>query len=1012
VRVPGFLRSASTIVSALAILAGAAGIVGFTWFAAGRTIAAQRDEAVLRMNATATGLANTYADQINRQILALDQTLDSMAQVYETDPDHFDLVTLNGRARVLTGISHDMFLADEAGVIRQSSVPDIIGQSAAELDIFRDAVQRAKDGSKPGSKLVLGGVSINPIMRQWHLDAARAVHHQDGSFAGMINADYRISAINDVFTADAPPGNGFAALIGMTDGKLRAGPGIAEGSSETSIADTPMFAAVEAADSGLWVGPSSSDSVLRVHAFRRLPGRDLAVVAGIDQQEAMQLVLIWQRQARIFAGTISGLTMLIAAMLLRFVGASQRRAERAREDLALLAAADARADVSRAQTDAVTRRLQATFAAISDGVAIFDAHLNLVEWNALFPERSGVNASLIRTGMPMEAVLRAQAEGGYFGETADVEADVERRAALLRAGNFGASQTFQAEGRVIELRCQPLAEGGFVALYTDVTQGRQARHALRDLRDALLREQSSRMRFLRVISHELRLRIATLMQVLPGVTASGLPEDQTGWLIDQVRRVGISLAGLAADTVEVPRMQAGTLQTRPALTAVRPLLQDSVDTIQLAAQEHGITPYLILNESAPAELIADPNRIRQIVTLLLSEALRFASPDTMWLLVEGGEDEHADKIALRLIVRCLGSPLPDAVRATVFPTLDAISVSAPPEVGEPRTTTGLGPAIAQYLTTLMGGYLHCEAWSTVDGRTGNDFVLTLPAELLPGQRGRSPGQIPEQGRMLPRTRILMAGAPNGLRMAAVTMLRRDAHMVDPVATGEEAVQSLRLIPYDIAFLDTDLPDMTVATMMGVIREMSGPGRIVPVVAIAPSRDEIEEQTWRDAGVDDILAVNPTPDDFAAAIRRHVWLNRSVGPDVVFMPGLDDEAEDGIPVLAIQRIAELKANIPAEALLDMAEECIADLFHRLPALRRALAAGVPGAITAQAHAMVGMAGGYGMAVLEARLRAILTASRANRLDTIDGAADVIEADLTRAASVLRRTLRAVGSGVPT
>jgi hypothetical protein len=55
-------------------------------------------------------------------------------------------------------------------------------------------------------------------------------------------------------------------------------------------------------------------------------------------------------------------------------------------------------------------------------------------------------------------------------------------------------------------------------------------------------------------------------------------------------------------------------------------------------------------------------------------------------------------------------------------------------------------------------------------------------------------------------------------------------------------------------------------------------------------------------------------------------------------------------------------------------------------------------------MVGMAGGYGMAVLEARLRAILTAVRTHRLDTIDGAAGMVESDLTRAAAALRRTLR--------
>ena len=52
-----------------------------------------------------------------------------------------------------------------------------------------------------------------------------------------------------------------------------------------------------------------------------------------------------------------------------------------------------------------------------------------------------------------------------------------------------------------------------------------------------------------------------------------------------------------------------------------------------------------------------------------------------------------------------------------------------------------------------------------------------------------------------------------------------------------------------------------------------------------------------------------------------------------MPGLEPETEEGIPILSAERIAELRANIPSEDLLDMVEECISDLFHRLPALRR-------------------------------------------------------------------------------
>jgi signal transduction histidine kinase/DNA-binding response OmpR family regulator len=1005
---PGFLRSARALLAASLILGSAAAVIAGTWYAADRTAKEQRLEALQRTNAAVSGLTANYSEQIARQILALDQSLDTMVQEWEGDPRRFNLENARARSKILNGISRDMFLADENGIIRQSSVSDFIGHNASDLEAFRQAAEHAND--KP--KLWLGGASVNPIMRQWHLDAVRILHHPDGSFAGIIDADYRVSAITDVFGAASPPGNGFAALISLTDGKMRAtfgasGSGTAGGSPDSSIADTKMFAALDAGESGLWAGPSAFDAVTRIHAFRRLPGRDLAIITGIDEQDAFRQAVAWQWQARIFAGAVTFLTLVICVLLLIMLGAGRRRLVREREVQARFAASHALSEVARAQADAVARRLQATFAVVTDGVAIFDAHLNLVEWSGLFPERSGINASFVRTGMPMEEVLRMQAEDGHFGVAVNVEAEVERRAALLRAGNFGTSQNFQAGGRTIELRCRPLPEGGFVALYTDVTEARRARQALRSARDALTREQSARLRFLGAISHELRARVAMFMRSISRLQAMEVPASRTFQAIGDIRRVGETLASLATDAIEVPRMEGGTVALRPALIGVRPLVRDIVDMIQPAARDRGITVYSVVNEAAPEELIADPDRIRQIVTLLLSEAVRFAAPDTMWLLADGGADEHGEPAALRLTIRGFGTPILAAERDRVFPLLDAIAVpeQSTPGTGVYSPGTGLGPAIARYLTGLMGGQLRCEGWSTIDGRTGNDFILTLPQDVLPGQRGRAPGQAPAEGRPLPRTRVLLVGAPTGLRMAAVTMLRRDSHMADAVATGEEAVRALSESPYDIVFMDTFLPDMNLESVVATIRDTAGPTQNIPVIALAPPHDEADARAWRDLGMDDVLVEPPSLEDLTAAIGRHVWHSRSsFGSVLGVMPGLAEETEEGIPILAADRIAELRTNIKPNELQEMVEECIADLFHRLPALRRSLAVGAPGAILAQTHAMVGMAGGYGMAVLEARLRAILTAVRARRLDTIDGAAAVIEADLTHAAAALRRTLR--------
>ena len=535
---PDSLRTGKYVMAALLTLSLAGVMIGFTWHATNRIVAAQEQDTIQRAGTIVTGLSATYAEQLNRHVLALDQSLDVMVKEWESDPRRFNLEVWRARATVLAGISRDMFLTDENGTIRQASVPEFIGQSVADLEVFRDAAEHAND--KP--KLYVGPPGINPIMRQWHLDVARTLRNPDGSFAGIIAADYRLSAITDVFAAASPGVNGFAAFFSLGDGKLRGTYGTGTAAQDANISDTPMFAAVDAGGAvaggaGSWVGPSAADAVARMHAFQRLPGRDLAVIAGLDQREVLRPVTTWAWQARLFAGGITALGTIITVLVASELYNARRRAAHARENQAQLAAAHALAEVSRAHADVAFQQLHATFATVADGVAIFDAQLNLVEWNTLFPERSGVNASFIRIGLPMEDVLRIQAQGGYFGEVENVAEEVERRTALFRAGNFGDSQCFLAEDRAIELRCRPLSEGGFVALYTDITEGRAARHALNAVNAALDHERSAKARFLGVIGHELRARAAALLQAIGWLQAAELSPAQSRAL-DRVRRAG------------------------------------------------------------------------------------------------------------------------------------------------------------------------------------------------------------------------------------------------------------------------------------------------------------------------------------------------------------------------------------------------------------------------------------------------------------------------------------------
>jgi PAS domain S-box-containing protein len=122
---------------------------------------------------------------------------------------------------------------------------------------------------------------------------------------------------------------------------------------------------------------------------------------------------------------------------------------------------------------------QATLRGMPDGLMVLDRDLRLVEWNQHFPEFVGLPADILHEGMPIADILRAQALAGEFGPV-DVEQEVERRVTQLKGGiSTGTIERKRPNGRTMELRRSFLEEGGFVTLYTDITERRRTEDQLR-----------------------------------------------------------------------------------------------------------------------------------------------------------------------------------------------------------------------------------------------------------------------------------------------------------------------------------------------------------------------------------------------------------------------------------------------------------------------------------------------------------------------------------------------------
>jgi signal transduction histidine kinase/CheY-like chemotaxis protein len=956
-----------------AIVAAALVLIGLLWVGSLQALRANRDDMKARAAASIASEALIFADEISNHLAAVDRTLQRLEREWEADPHGFDLPPWRRRAVGLSDAALQLFIVDAGGIVRQATDSALIGKNMGDRGFFQNRAALPRDDGD----MYIGDATPKADGAGWTLNLSRRLDAPDGSFAGVISVTYDLSDLVRYFGDAGLGAQGLIELVGEMDERLRAAVGGGAQPGE-DIDGTPMWQALARTPDGIWTGPSAPDGMLRLHAFRELRDRKLDLVLAVPVDEAVRPAMEWEREALAFVGLTTMLVLILAGGLMLEARAANRRVAELANERALLTAA-------KADADAKSQRLEVTLAGMSDGVMMMDADLRLAEWNERFPELIGLPAASLARGMPMAEVLRAQAEAGEFGPV-DVEAEVAARiAAIRRVGDTVTTERTRPDGRALAVRRRRLADGGFVTIYTDVTERKRNEDALRQARLLAEATSAAKSRFVAMVSHEIRQPLNALLNslsLLGGNEMAPAPRR----LVEMAQQSGAALLGLLNDILEMSKMEAGQMTLRPDVFALRPLLRGVADMFADQAAERGMTVSLAVAEGTPERLRADPVRIRQILTNLMSNAVKFASPGP---IVLSAEVEHDMPGMLRLTIRDPGPSIDPAGRARLFqPFVQLGDAAAGGYAG-----TGLGLAICQTLAQLLGGEIGYEP--TPNG--GNAFWVRLAFEAA-----AEPATQAALRPIYPRTRVLLVEDIVANQMVIATMLRREGHLVDIAAGGSAAIRAMERQPYDLVLMDIFMPGMSGLEATRQIRAMSGPAGVVPICALTGNASPADWTRCESVGMNDMLAKPVEPDALIGVLGRLVWRHLPAWPPHPWQatPGDGPTAS----LLAPARLADLRANVAPAALSRFAEEAIAELTERLEPLQAALASGDAAAITAEAHAMAGLAGGYAMAALEIRLRAIVAAVREGRTEDAAPLGADLAALLTRTAMALRQAVQ--------
>jgi PAS domain-containing protein len=460
----------AALLPGVAIALICAAVIALIWISTESAIRQQRADTRMRAETVAKGQANILADEAHREMQAVEQSLTILQAAWNEDPKKFDLKTWQAQMPALTDVADDIFIANDRHIIVQDILPQAVGQGvgAAYVTFGRGTLDPigAGTGERRTAQILLGQLNNDGVVREYLVYLVRALRSPEG---WLIGASYRSSALTKVFADGSLGRDGISAMIDTRHGGVQAVAGPAAVRPRLNIKETKLFKMMEERGfTGTWTGPTGIDNVERVHAFQRVPGRDLVMLTGIDRADWMAAADDWALAARSLSALASALVVCVGAAVTWSLWTLRRRrrrlkeAERATGDLA-----GARAEAQHARQQAAHNAAQfdALLDGTSDGVAVLDPDLTLAAWNPRFAVAAGLPRGALRRGLPVDEFLRQQARAGLFGPLPETEQEVARRLGQIRTEpDMAALAQLGPDKEELTMRARALPDGGLLLL--------------------------------------------------------------------------------------------------------------------------------------------------------------------------------------------------------------------------------------------------------------------------------------------------------------------------------------------------------------------------------------------------------------------------------------------------------------------------------------------------------------------------------------------------------------------
>lgn len=359
----------------------------------------------------------------------------------------------------------------------------------------------------------------------------------------------------------------------------------------------------------------------------------------------------------------------------------------------------------------------------------------------------------------------------------------------------------------------------------------------------------AKSQFLSTMSHEIRTPLNAVIGLSELMLTSGSEKEKEDYA-RSIKQSGENLLDIVNNILDFSKFESSFVHLQKQQVHLENTVKEIVQILRPLSTEKKLNLSYRKEAKTPEWIHTDPTRLKQVLTNLVGNAIKFTARGAIDIKVTRNHDPER-KGNLLFAVTDTGPGIPDNKHHKLFQSFSQLDSGPSREFGG----SGLGLAISKKIVEALDG----EIWFKSEERIGTTFYFTIQAETVQVQPHRKETSGPSsvfselRNKDPESLRVLVAEDQIINQKVALSMLKNIGIRADVAQNGKEAVKQYNLKTYDLILMDMEMPVMNGLEATKMIRQLEGPVRECVIIAMTANAFAEDKKQCLEAGMNDFIS---------------------------------------------------------------------------------------------------------------------------------------------------------------